>query len=388
MQQFRKIRMGMVGGGQGAFIGAVHRMAAALDGRIDLVCGAFSQDFENTRQTGAELGIDPERLYSSYKEMFEKESKLPPEQRMELVSIVTPNHLHMPISAAALEQGFHVICDKPAGVSIEEVAALKPVITASGASFALTHTYAGYPMVWQARHLVSEGKIGTLRKVFVEYPQGWLASDAESTGSKQAEWRTDPKRAGISGCMGDIGTHAHHLAEFISGKRMTKLRAQLKTHIENRLLEDDGSIQFEMEDGVTGTLMASQVCCGEENALKIKLYGTDGGLEWHQMSPNSLMEKTASGIFTHRAGVDKPLCQEALDRCRLPSGHPEGYLEAFANLYRDFANNIRSNDASSTASVPGINEGIAGMVFLQALVDSHQQQGAWIDITSTDTFHH
>ncbi|TDF42058.1 Gfo/Idh/MocA family oxidoreductase [Alteromonadaceae bacterium M269] len=388
MQQFRKVRMGMIGGGEGAFIGAVHRMAAALDGKIELVCGAFSQDIENTKRTGAALALDEERLYSSYSEMFEQESKLPPEHRMELVSVVTPNHLHMPISREAMSYGFNVICDKPAGISLEEVAALKSVITETQCLFALTHTYAGYPMVWQARYLVMKKKIGELRKIYVEYPQGWLSSNAEQNGSKQAQWRTDPKRAGIAGCMGDIGTHAHHLAEFISNKRMTQLSAQLKTHIENRQLEDDGSIQFEMEDGVTGVLVASQVCSGEENALKIKLYGSEGGLEWSQMEPNSLLEKTSAGVFIHRAGIDKPLCEEALAKCRLPSGHPEGYLEAFANLYRDFATNIREEDIASAElqQVPGIDQGIAGMAFLQALVDSHSQQGAWTKIAAPNSF--
>jgi predicted dehydrogenase len=230
-------------------------------------------------------------------------------------------------------------------------------------------------MVWQARHLAQTNQLGELRKIIVEYPQGWLAKELESEGSKQASWRTDPKKSGISGCMGDIGTHAHHLAEFISGQKITRLSASLKSHIDGRLLDDDGAIQFEMDDGITGTLVASQVCAGEENALKIKIYGSEAGLEWSQMEPNTLHEKTNRGVMLHRAGVDKPLCDEALKRCRLPSGHPEGYIEAFANLYRDFALGIRSK---SKSDVPSIEEGLRGMTFLQTLVDSHNQEGAWV----------
>jgi predicted dehydrogenase len=375
MQKFNKVRMGMVGGGNGAFIGAVHRMAASLDGKIELVCGAFSQNIENTKMTGLELGLDENRLYASFEEMLSEEGKLPKDQRMEFVSIVTPNHLHVPISLEALKSGYHVMCDKPAGISVEEVSTLSNVVKQSTLHFGLTHTYAGYPMVWQARHLAQTNQLGELRKIIVEYPQGWLAKELESEGSKQASWRTDPKKSGISGCMGDIGTHAHHLAEFISGQKITRLSASLKSHIDGRLLDDDGAIQFEMDDGITGTLVASQVCAGEENALKIKIYGSEAGLEWSQMEPNTLHEKTNRGVMLHRAGVDKPLCDEALKRCRLPSGHPEGYIEAFANLYRDFALGIRSK---SKSDVPSIEEGLRGMTFLQTLVDSHNQEGAWV----------
>lgn len=377
MQKFNKIRMGMVGGGQGAFIGAVHRMAAALDGQIDLVCGAFSQSLDNTIETGLSLGLDSSRLYLSYKEMFAAEAQLPEDQRMEFVAIVTPNHLHVPISMKALESGFHVMCDKPAGISVEEVANLRTAVQQSELLYGLTHTYAGYPMVWQARHLAQTNQLGELKKIHVEYPQGWLAKALESEGSKQASWRTDPQKAGLSGCMGDIGTHAHHLAEFISGQRVLRLSARLNCHVNGRLLDDDGTIMFDMDGGITGTLIASQVCAGEENALKINVYGSEGGVEWSQMAPNTLQEKRPSGIVLHRAGVDKPLCDEALARCRLPSGHPEGYLEAFANLYRDFAQAIRHKKDNN---LPGIDDGLRGMTFLQALVDSHNQSSAWVNV--------
>ena len=381
---FERVRMGMVGGGQGAFIGSVHRMAAALDGKIDLVCGAFSQDFDNTRATGAELAIASDRLYASWQDMLEREAALPKAQRMECLSIVTPNHLHMPIAKAAAELGFHVICDKPAGLSFAEVAELGDVLERSETLFGLTHTYLGYPMVWQARHVITTGVLGTIRKIYVDYPQGWLAKDAEGNGSKQALWRTDPARAGLAGAMGDIGTHAHSLAEFMTSDRMARLSALLATHQPGRRLDDDGTVLFEMANGATGVLTASQVCAGEENALKIRIYGEDGGLEWSQMEPNSLIiRRFGAPQHIYRAGSDMPLCDEALARCRLPSGHPEGYLEAFANLYRDFAAAIRAGESGVATGVPGIEEGLAGMAFLEAVVASAGYDRAWAELKST-----
>ena len=373
--------MGMVGGGQGAFIGAVHRMAAALDGKIELVCGAFSQNHTNTLETGRELGLQDNRLYKSYTEMFEEEQKLPADERMEFVCIVTPNHLHVPVAIAAAKHGFHIMSDKPAGISSSEVNDLSSVLSDTGVLYGLTHTYLGYPMVWQARHMVKEQSFGDVRRVYVEYPQGWLGQNAEAEGSKQAEWRTDPKRAGIAGCMGDIGSHAHSLVEFITGSHMTEVSARLRTHIDGRRLDDDGEVSFTLANGATGVLTASQVCTGEENSLNIRVYGENAGIEWHQMEPNTLIERQRGGTgIIHRAGVDKPLCDEALHHCRLPSGHPEGYLEAFANLYKNFAGAIRSNTKRTALRVPGISEATRGMAFLEAIVESNQASHKTVQI--------
>jgi predicted dehydrogenase len=376
----RKVRMGMIGGGEGAFIGAVHRMAAMLDGKIELVCGAFSQDMDNTLRTGAMLGLPEERLYASYEALIVKEAARSPEDRMEFLSIVTPNHLHIPIADMAIAHGFHVMSDKPAGISLTEVNAFEDQLGRTKCLYGLTHTYLGYPMVWQARAIVREGRLGKLRKIYVEYPQGWLATDLEAAGAKQATWRTDPGLSGPSGCMGDIGSHAHSLVEFITADRMSRVAAFLNTHIDGRRLDDDGAVQFRMESGATGTLIASQVCAGEENALKIRIYGEEGGLEWHQMEPNTLIERRAEGaMLIHRAGTDKALDAEALARCRLPSGHPEGYLEAFANLYRDFASAIRAGQSGTAKGVPGMKEAVAGMAFLEALVESNRNDSRWTD---------
>lgn len=376
--KFQRVRMGMIGGGQGAFIGAVHRMAAALDGQIELVCGVFGQAHENTLATGRSLGLADRRLYPTYQDMLTAESKLPEDERMEMVCIVTPNHLHVPMAIAAAEHGFHIMCDKPAGISSGEVEKLAAVLEASNVLYGLTHTYLGYPLVWQARHVADQQSFGAVRRIYVEYPQGWLAQNAEETGSKQAEWRTDPKRAGIAGCMGDIGSHAHNLAEFITGSPMVEVAARLRTHIEGRKLDDDGEVSFKLANDATGVLTASQVCVGEENALNIRVYGEHASLEWHQMEPNTLMERRADGtVYLHRAGVDKPLCDEALNRCRLPSGHPEGYLEAFANLYRLFAQAIRAGETGTATGVPGIAEAQRGMAFLESIIESDRSGGKW-----------
>jgi len=318
----KRVRMGMVGGGQNAFIGSVHRMAAALDGKIDLVCGAFSRDHQNTLKTGRSLGLDESRLYKSYQDMFDQEAKLPENERMEFVCIVTPNHLHVPISIAAAKAGFHIMCDKPAALNLAETKELADVIEQTGVHYGLTHTYLGYPMVWQAQYLAAQPEFGAIRKVYVEYPQGWLAQDQENAGSKQAEWRTDPARSGLAGCMGDIGTHAHSLAEFVTQSRMTEIAARLRTHVEGRLLDDDGEMSFTLANGATGVLTSSQVCVGEENSLKIRVYGENRSLEWHQMEPNTLIERRADGPYLiHRAGVDKPLCDAALAKWQLHPYH-------------------------------------------------------------------
>jgi predicted dehydrogenase len=288
---FRKIRMGMVGGGTDAFIGAVHRKAAALDGEIELVCGAFSSNPEKSRATGDALYLPSDRVYESYEQMFRSEKLLPEGERMDFVSIVTPNHVHFAPAKAALENGFHVMMDKPLTYSFKEAKQLKAIVDKTGLLFGLTHTYTGYPMVKEAKYLVKTGVFGKIRKIYVEYPQGWLSTHLEATGQKQSAWRTDPARSGKSGCMGDIGTHAANLAEFITGLRITELCAELYQVVEGRLLDDDGAILLKFDNGATGVLMATQVAAGEMNALRIRVYGEQGGLEWHQEDPNKLTLK-------------------------------------------------------------------------------------------------
>ncbi len=366
----------MVGGGEGAFIGEVHRWAARLDGEIELVCGAFSRDAENTARTGQSLGLSASRCYSDYNTMMQAEAALPESERMEFVAIVTPNHVHFPVAKAALEAGFHVLSDKPATLNLDEAKALREIVAKSPTlAYGLTHTYLGYPLVGEARAIVDAGGIGKVRKVFVEYIQGWLATEVDN---KQADWRTDPARSGGSGCMGDIGTHAHNLAEFVTGKRMTHLAADLSIFVDGRRLDDDGSALFRMEDGVKGTLSASQVCVGNENSLSIRVYGETGGLEWRQEEPNTL-------IRTH---LDRPteilrasqgyLSEGAQGGFRTPAGHPEGYLEAFANVYRDFAKALRSEGGVTT----GIDGAVRGMAFVDALLKSSNNNSEWTEIES------
>ncbi len=378
----KKVKMGMVGGGQGAFIGEVHRLAAALDGQVELVCGSFSSDFNNTKETGNKLGISEDRLYASYNDMIIGEAKLPIDERMDFVSIVTPNHMHYPIAVAALEAGFHVISDKPATATSDEARKLDLLVEKTGLLFGLTHTYLGYPMIWQARHMVESGAIGKIRKVYVEYPQGWLSKDEEGSGSKQAAWRTDPKKSGMSGCMGDIGTHAHNMAEFVSCLKVTELCSELSTFVEGRRLDDDGAALLRFENGATGVLMASQVCAGEDNNIKIRVYGEKGGLEWQQEDANCLtMKWLDQPKQTYVAGSGNiGLCEVAANMCRTPAGHPEGYLEAFANLYRDFARAILVGEQKKATGVPGIKHGVRGMAFIDAIVKSSNEGSQWTKI--------
>ena len=368
------VRFGMVGGGAGAFIGEVHRLAARLDGTTQLVCGAFSRDASNSAATGAALGLAPGRAYRDYAEMFALEARLPQGERMEFVAIVTPNHMHFPVARAALEAGFHVLSDKPATLSLAEARELRAVVARTGLAYGLTHTYLGYPMVREAARLVRDGAIGAVRKIYVDYVQGWLsAPDA----GKQAAWRTDPARSGPSGAMGDIGTHAHNLAEFVAGARMTEVAAELTAFVPGRRLDDDGSALFRMEGGIRGVLNASQVCVGVENDLSIRIYGETGGLEWHHGDPASL-RRTHADRPTEilRAGQDY-LGRDARSRFRLPPGHPEGYIEAFANIYRDFAAGLRNGDAMGEATSSGINEAVRGMAFVEAVVESSTHGGRW-----------
>ena len=380
------IRMGMIGGGEGAFIGAVHRHAAGLDGNYQLVCGAFSRNEENNTRTASALNVSTSRTYGSWQSMLEEEAKLPEQQRMQVVVIVTPNHLHVPISLAAIKAGFHVFCEKPAGVSFAEVKELQDVIHASESLYGLAHTYLGYPMVWQARHLVESGKLGNIRKVYVEYPQGWLSGE-EETHNKQAQWRTDPAISGATGAMGDIGTHAFGLVEFVLNDSVTSLCGELNTHVEGRRLDDDGAALIKTKKGASGVLIASQVCAGEENALKIRVYGDKGGLEWRQMEPNSVIYRPVDAPYqVYRAGQGQVgLCDAASARCRVPAGHPEGYLEAMANLYTDFAKAVRANQKGKADGVPGINSGIRGMVFIDAMLASTDSDTKWESVSQEGT---
>ena len=380
------IRMGMIGGGEGAFIGAVHRHAAGLDGNYQLVCGAFSRNEENNTRTAATLNVDASRAYDSWQAMLDNEAQLPEQERMQVVVIVTPNHLHVPISLAAIKAGFHVFCEKPAGVSFAEVKELQDVIHASESLYGLAHTYLGYPMVWQARHLVESGKLGNIRKVYVEYPQGWLSGE-EETHNKQAQWRTDPAISGATGAMGDIGTHAFGLVEFVLNDSVTSLCGELNTHVEGRRLDDDGAALIKTKKGASGVLIASQVCAGEENALKIRVYGDKGGLEWRQMEPNSVIYRPVDAPYqVFRAGQGQVgLCDAASARCRVPAGHPEGYLEAMANLYTDFAKAVRANQKGKPDGVPGINSGIRGMVFIDAMLASTDSDTKWESVSQEGT---
>ena len=378
-----KIRMGFVGGGEGAFIGKAHRQAAGLDGRFELVCGAFSRDARNNQATGAALGLSASRCYSDWQQMLDAEGALPADRRMELLVIVTPNHLHAPIATRALSAGFHVFSEKPAALNLSELLPLKKLLESSDRLYGLAHTYLGYPMVWQARQMVRDGVIGTVRKVIVEYPQGWLSQDVAGQGNKQAGWRDLPEQSGLGGCIGDIGTHAFSLAEFVADQPIKHLCAMLNTHLASRQLDDDAAMLFKMADGASGVLIASQVCAGEENPLKIRIYGDKGGLEWRQEEPSSLIHRAIDQpLRTLRSGVGQPwLCEAASRRMRLPAGHPEGYLEAMANLYGDFASAIRSNLKGNEApGVPGIEVGLRGMAFIETVIANHRGDNKWTEL--------
>jgi predicted dehydrogenase len=374
--------MGMIGGGKNAFIGAVHRIAANMDGLIELVCGAFSSHPDNARESGKLLFLPDDRVYLSYEEMIGKESRLPEGERMDFVTIVTPNHLHFAPAMLALEKGFHVVLDKPMTFTLAEALQLQKKVKETGLLFCLTHTYSGYPMVKQARQMVKTGDFGKIRKIYVEYPQGWLSRLSEKDGSKQAEWRTDPARSGKSGAMGDIGTHAAHLAEYISGLQIKQLCADLSIMVEGRALDDDGNVLLRFDNGATGVLYASQVAAGEENALKIRVYGEKGGLEWAQQEPNTLLVKWLDQpTQVYRAGTPW-LSSYAKHNTRTPAGHPEGYLEAFANLYRNFALTLSARLDGTTPSpealdFPGVEDGVRGMAFIDNLILSNESLEKW-----------
>ncbi|MEY4029306.1 MAG: hypothetical protein RL284_2037 [Bacteroidota bacterium] len=377
----RKIRMGMVGGGRGAFIGGVHRMAAALDGHIDLVCGAFSSDSEKSRLSGQDLYLPEDRVYDSYSQMILTEKELPVGVRMDFVSIVTPNHMHFGPAKMALENGFHVVCDKPLCLSIKEAEELVDLVNKTGLIFALTHNYTGYPMVKQAKAMIRKGELGHIRKVIVEYPQGWLSTLLEAdANAKQAIWRTDPNQSGAAGSMGDIGTHAENLAEYITGLKISEMCADLSIFVPGRKLDDDGNVLLRFENGAKGVLHASQICNGEENNLNIRVYGEKGGIAWRQMEPNTLtviyQDKPSTIYRTGWAGLER----EAIAHTRIPAGHPEGYLEAFANIYRNFAFCIQARLSGEEVDplytdFPSIEDGLRGMNFVEKVVAS---KGEWI----------
>ncbi|MGZ3854241.1 MAG: Gfo/Idh/MocA family protein [Flavisolibacter sp.] len=382
----RKLRMGMVGGGPGAFIGAIHRTAATMDGEIQLVCGAFSSDPQKSKQAGETLNLDPKRVYSSYDEMIKQEAKLPADERMDFVSIVTPNHLHFAPAKLALENGFHVVLDKPMTFDLNEAKDLEKVVRNSGKYFCLTHTYTGYPMIKEAREQVKTGKLGKIRKVFVNYPQGWLSNFLEASDNKQASWRTDPARSGKAGAMGDIGTHAFNLAEYITGLKVSRLCADINIVVEGRKLDDDGSVLMKFENGASAVLMASQIMAGEENNLTVQVYGEKGGLEWKHSDPNSLLLKWPDvPMQTLRAGTGY-LSEAAKHNTRTPSGHPEGFIEAFANHYRNFALCVKASiegkePRQEWLDFPGVEDGVRGMAFIDTVIASGKSERKWTELS-------
>ena len=381
-----KLKMGLIGGGAGAFIGPVHRMAAELDGDIELVCGAFASEPARSHQAGVQLyGLAPVRSYGDTTEMFAAERALPAVRRMDFVVIATPNHTHFAIARAALQAGFHVVCDKPMTLDLEQARVLRDAVRASGLVFALTHNYSGYPLVKEARRMLLANEIGRVRRVQVEYLQGWLAGDAEAFGSKQARWRTDPARAGAAGCCGDIGSHAQHLAEYVTGLRIESLCADLNTFVPGRRLDDDGSVLLRFAGGARGTLTASQIAVGEENALHLRVYGETGSIEWQQQEPNTLIVKSADRATQLRRTGGSGLSPVAAAATRLPAGHPEGFLEGFANVYRAVAAAIRARrdgvaQAVDALDFPGVEDGVRGMAFIEAAVQSSRRGGQWVQL--------
>jgi len=378
-----KLRVGMIGGGKNAFIGAVHRAALNMDGLIELSCCALSHDPQVAKESGQALFLPDDRIYTSYEEMIKKESELPAEKRMHFVSIVTPNHVHFEPAMMALEHGFHVVLEKPMVFTLDQAKQLKQKVEETGLLLCLTHTYSGYPMVKQARQMVKDGALGAIRKIWVEYPQGWLSRLSEKEGNIQAAWRTDPARSGKSGAMGDIGTHAAHLAEYISGQKIVKLCADLNIVVEGRLLDDDGAMLLKFDKGATGVLTATQVAAGEENNLRIRIYGEKGGLEWSQQEPNTLIVKWLDGpAQIYRAG-NVYLHDVAKHNTRTPGGHPEGYLEAFANIYRNFALTLQARlngeEPSSLIDFPTVEDGVRGMAFIDNVIASAQSDKKWWD---------
>ncbi len=377
-----KLRLGMIGGGQGAFIGAIHRIAAAMDSLYTLTAGAFSSDAEKSRATGVLLGLPAERVYGSYQELIAQEKQRPDAERVQVIAIVTPNHLHFAPAKLALENGFHVILDKPMTFTLAEAKELRQVAEASGRRLCLTHTYTGYPMVKEARQLIAANTFGPIRKAYVEYPQGWLSAFEEGGNNKQAAWRTDPARSGVAGAMGDIGTHAFNLLEYVTGLKVEKLCADINTVVPGRRLDDDGAVLLKLANGASGVLVATQVAAGEENNVRIRAYGDKGGLEWQQVDANTLQVKwldKPTEIWRAGTGYVGSFAQH---NARTPAGHPEGYLEAFANIYRNFALTLQADmaghpPAPEALDFPGLKEGIRGMAFIENVIASGQSDTKW-----------
>jgi predicted dehydrogenase len=379
----RRLRLGMIGGGQGAFIGGVHRIAARLDDQYELVAGALSADSGRAAASAAALHIVPDRAYHSFLEMAEREAARP--DRIDVVAVVTPNYRHAAPVQVFAARGFHVICDKPLAHSLEDAQSMADAIRRAGIIFGLTHNYTGYPMVRQAREMVAAGELGAIRIVQVEYPQDWLSTRLEETGQKQAAWRTDPARAGIAGCVGDIGTHAFHLAEFVTALRCESLAADLSSFVPGRALDDNAHMLLRFTGGARGMLWSSQVAPGNENALRLRVFGEKGGLDWAQEQPNVLMHTPLGAVPRVIRRASPGASPAAAYATRIPAGHPEGYLEGFAQLYRDLAEQItariegRAPDPASLL-VPGIEDGLRGMRFIAAAVESSRRDAAWISI--------
>lgn len=376
--------MAMIGGGKDAFIGAIHRLAFNMDGQVEIVAGALSVKPDIAIDSGQSLFLNEERIYTDYKTMLEKEAAMPADKRIDFVSIVTPNFVHFDPAIMALDKGFNVVVEKPITFSLDEAKKIKEKVEQTGLTLLLTHTYTGYPMIKQARQMVKSGVLGKIRKIYVEYPQGWLSTFLEGANNAQAAWRTDPKRSGKAGSMGDIGTHAFNMAEYVSGSKVTKLCSDINIMVEGRMLDDDGAAFLKFENGISGVLMATQIAAGEENNIKIRVYGEKGGLEWKQEDANTLLVKwldKPTEIF--RAGTGY-LDSFAKHNCRTPAGHPEGYLEAFANLYRNFALTVRAKMNGETPKeewldFPGVEEGIRGMAFIDNVIASGQSKEKWVD---------
>ncbi|WP_204376064.1 Gfo/Idh/MocA family protein [Hymenobacter coccineus] len=381
-----KLRLGMIGGGQGAFIGAVHRIAASLDGLYELTAGAFSSNAAKSRATGVLLGLAPDRVYGSYEELITQEMQRPATERVQVISIVTPNYLHFAPAKMALENGFDVVLDKPMTFSLAEAKQLQTVAEVSGRLLCLTHTYTGYPMVKEARQLLAAGTLGPIRKAYVEYPQGWLSGFEEGGENKQAAWRTDPARSGVAGAMGDIGTHAFNLLEYVTGLQVTRLCADINTVVPGRQLDDDGAVLLKLSNGASAVLVASQIAAGEENNVRIRVYGDKGGLEWQQVDANTLQVKWLDRPAEIRRTGTGYVGSFAQHNARVPAGHPEGYLEAFANLYRNFALTLQAREAGETASpealdYPSIADGVRGMAFIENVIASGQSDKKWTEFT-------
>ncbi|MCL3852697.1 Gfo/Idh/MocA family oxidoreductase [Parabacteroides leei] len=385
----RKLRMGMVGGGSDAFIGAIHRRAAFMDNQIELVCGCFSVDPEISKSSGLSYFLPEDRIYSTYQEMFEHEMTLPEGERMDFVTIVTPNRWHFEPAMMALERGFHVVVDKPMTFSLEEAKQLQKKVEETGLVLALTHVYSAYPAVKEAKARIARGDLGKLRRVYVEYLQGWLSDRIELQGGNNAGWRTDPKRSGKAGCIGDIGTHAWHLSEYITGLKVQEVCADLNAFVPGRPIDDDGAAFMRYENGVVGTLTASQVAAGEENNIRIRIYGDKGGLEWQQQEPNTLFAKwTDKPTEVIRMGNNGFISDTAKMNTRTPGGHPEGFIEAFANIYRNFAHTVMSikkgeQPCEECLDFPTVYDGVRGMQFIETMVEAgyndNQKWQKWVD---------